>query len=64
MQSKLELILSGLQHYSNPLHVYCRFKDIQNYFGITGNYSRNLSKLYEKYMYRPVYSYYDKKKRT
>ncbi len=36
-----------MQHFFNPLHVYCRLKD----FGVPAPRARRISKVYERYVY-------------
>ncbi len=41
---------SVTQHYLNPLHVYCRLRDL----GLPGPVARTLCAGYERVLYRPV----------
>ena len=41
---------SATQHYLNPLHVYCRLRDL----GLPGPVARTISSGYERILYRPV----------
>lgn len=41
---------SAAQHYLNPLHVYCRLRDM----GVPGAIARGISSGYERAVYRPV----------
>ena len=41
---------SPAQHYLNPLHVYCRLRDL----GLPGPVARTISSGYERILYRPV----------
>ncbi len=38
-----------LQHYLNPLHVYCRMRDI----GMAKKMALNLSQIYERTIFKP-----------
>lgn len=41
---------SAAQHYLNPLHVYCRLRDL----GLPSPVARTISSGYERILYRPV----------
>jgi hypothetical protein len=41
---------SAAQHYLNPLHVYCRLRDL----GLPSTVARTISNGYERILYRPV----------
>lgn len=41
---------SAAQHYLNPLHVYCRLRDL----GLPGPVARTISSGYERILYRPA----------
>lgn len=41
---------SAAQHYLNPLHVYCRLRDI----GVPTPVARSISAGYERVVYRPA----------
>lgn len=41
---------SAAQHYLNPLHVYCRLRDI----GVPTPVARSISAGYERVLYRPA----------
>ncbi|MDQ7836722.1 MAG: hypothetical protein RDU24_15185 [Humidesulfovibrio sp.] len=43
---------SAAQHYLNPLHVYCRLRDL----GLPSPVARTISNSYERVIYRPVSS--------
>jgi hypothetical protein len=43
---------SRAQHYLNPLHVYCRLRDL----GVPGSVARSISSGYERVIYRPAAS--------
>lgn len=40
-----------MQHFFNPLHVYCRLKDI----GVTGPMAHRVSRAYERYLWRFIW---------
>lgn len=44
----LKLNSQRIQHFMNPLHLYCRLID----FGMSTNFSRKLGITYEKYFHR------------
>jgi hypothetical protein len=48
-----DLVLK-LEHYSNPLHIYCRLRD----FKVSKSYAIRLSRLYENIVYRPLKKLY------
>ncbi|NJB68246.1 hypothetical protein GGQ74_001919 [Desulfobaculum xiamenense] len=37
-----------MQHYLNPLHVYCRLRDM----GVSTSLTRHMCSVYERYVYR------------
>ena len=39
-----------VQHFGNPLHVFCRLKD----FGISAVTAHKISLVYERYLYKKV----------
>lgn len=41
---------SAAQHYLNPLHVYCRLRDM----GVPGSIARAVTSGYERAVYRPL----------
>ncbi|GAB6177237.1 hypothetical protein JCM16814_21280 [Desulfobaculum senezii] len=44
----MQIVKSLLQHYLNPLHVYCRLRDI----GVSTALTRHVCAAYERYVYR------------
>lgn len=44
----MQCIKSLMQHYFNPLHVYCRLRDI----GMKGSITRHMCSVYERYVYK------------
>lgn len=44
---------SAAQHYLNPLHVYCRLRDL----GLPMALARGISSGYERALYRPVFEH-------
>ncbi len=44
----MQLFRHSLQHHFNPLHIYCRLRDI----GMAAPFSLAISALYERYVYR------------
>lgn len=41
---------SRLQHYLNPLHIYCRLRDM----GIAKQMALFICRLYERFIFRPL----------
>lgn len=40
----------AVQHFFNPLHMYCRLKDM----GLTGPTAHRMCRVYERYIYRRI----------
>jgi hypothetical protein len=48
----MEHVKDRLQHMLNPLHVYCRLRQL----GMAGERAMRMCAVYERYLYRPAFS--------
>ena len=45
------MVLRELKHYVNPLHIYCRLRDM----GIAKGWAMSLCRTYERSIFRPLF---------